>query len=194
MWHHDVTNARTCQFFRRLFDRLPFGTSTSDLHNRILRKKIFHIRAYDFGVQFSFNYTQANILITQANILITQANILISQANILISQANIFLLPKPTYSYYPGQHSYYPGKHSYYPGQHSYQVGSANFSQRKIWHAHDNSADSENVAGAPRRSVHAQFIFRLENGPGNQSFFLSTTKIQLKRVNHKLRRRTIDAP
>ena len=24
VWHHDVTNARTCQFFRRLYDRLPF--------------------------------------------------------------------------------------------------------------------------------------------------------------------------
>ena len=39
MWHHDVTNARTCQFFRRLFDRLPVRISTSDLHHRILRKK-----------------------------------------------------------------------------------------------------------------------------------------------------------
>ena len=75
-----------------------------------------------------------------------------------------------------------------------YRVGSANFSQQKIGHAHDNSADSENVAGAPRPNVHAHFIFRFENGPGNQSFFLSTTKIQLKRVNHKLSRRTIDAP
>ena len=54
MWHHDVTNARTCQFFRRLFDRLPVRISTSDLHHRILRKKLHHIRAYDFGVQFSF--------------------------------------------------------------------------------------------------------------------------------------------
>ena len=53
----------------------------------------------------------------------------------------------------------------------SYQVGSANFPQRKIGHAHDNSVDSENVAGAPQRSVHAHFIFRFENGPGNQSFF-----------------------
>ena len=29
----------------------------------------------------------------------------------------------------------------------------------------------KNVAGAPQRSVHAHFIFRFENGPGNQSFF-----------------------
>ena len=47
------------------------------------------------------------------------------------------------------------------------RVGSANFSQRKIGHAHDNSADSENVAGAPQPNVHAHFIFRFENGPGN---------------------------
>ena len=50
-WRH---KCRTCQFFRRLFDRLPFRISTSDLHHRILRKKLYHIRAYDFGVQFSF--------------------------------------------------------------------------------------------------------------------------------------------
>ena len=36
-WRH---NARTCQFFRRLFDRLPVRISTLDLHHRILRKKI----------------------------------------------------------------------------------------------------------------------------------------------------------
>ena len=56
----------------------------------------------------------------------------------------------------------------------TYRVGSTNFSQRKIGHAHDNSADSENVAGtpgAPQRSVHAHFIFHFENGQGNQSFF-----------------------
>ena len=41
--------------FRRLFDRLPVRISTPDLHHRILRKKLYHIRAYDFGVQFSFN-------------------------------------------------------------------------------------------------------------------------------------------
>ena len=41
--------------FRRLFDRLPVRISTSDLHHRILWKKLYHIRAYDFGVQFSFN-------------------------------------------------------------------------------------------------------------------------------------------
>ena len=53
----------------------------------------------------------------------------------------------------------------------AYRVGSANFSQRKIGHAHDNSADSENVAGAPQPNVRAHFIFRFENGSGNQSFF-----------------------
>ena len=41
--------------FPCLFDRLPVRISTSDLHHRILRKKLYHIRAYDFGVQFSFN-------------------------------------------------------------------------------------------------------------------------------------------
>ena len=76
----------------------------------------------------------------------------------------------------------------------SYRVGSANFSRRKIGHAHNNSADSENAAGAREPSVHAHFIFRFENGQGNQSFILSLTKIQLKRVNHKLSRRTVDAP
>ena len=39
VWHHDVTNVRTCQFFRRLFDRLPVRILTSDLHHRILRKQ-----------------------------------------------------------------------------------------------------------------------------------------------------------
>ena len=73
----------------------------------------------------------------------------------------------------------------------TYPVGSANFSRRKIGHAHD---DSENVAGAREPSVHAHVIFRFEHGQGNQSFFLSMTKIQLKRVNRKLSRRTVDAP
>ena len=76
----------------------------------------------------------------------------------------------------------------------AYRAGSGNFSRRKIRHVHDNSADSENVAGAPQPNVHAHFIFRFENGPGNQGFFLSMTKIQLKRVNHKLSRRTIGTP
>ena len=76
----------------------------------------------------------------------------------------------------------------------AYRVGSAKFSRRKIGHAHDNSADSENVAGVREPSVHAHFIFRFENGRGNQSFFLSMTKIQLKRVHLKLSRRTVDAP
>ena len=52
-----------------------------------------------------------------------------------------------------------------------YRVGSANFSQRRIGHAHDNSADPENSAGAPQPNVHAHFIFHFENGPGNESFF-----------------------
>ena len=51
--------------------------------------------------------------------------------------------------------------------QSAYRVGSANFSQRKIGHAHDNSANSENVAGAREPSVHAHFIFRFKNGQAN---------------------------
>ena len=62
VWHHDVTNARTCQFLRRLFDRLPVPISASDLHHRILRKKLYHIRAYDFGVQFSFKFCSVTSL------------------------------------------------------------------------------------------------------------------------------------
>ena len=59
----------------------------------------------------------------------------------------------------------------------SYRVCSAKFSRQKLGHAHDNSADSENVAGAPEPNVHAHFIFRFENGQGNQSwFFLSMIK------------------
>ena len=38
--------------FGRLFDRLLVRISTSDIHHWIVRKKIFHVRAYDFGVQF----------------------------------------------------------------------------------------------------------------------------------------------
>ena len=52
-WRH---KCRTCQFFRRLFDRLPVRISTSDLHHRILRKKLYHIRAYDFGAQVQFSF------------------------------------------------------------------------------------------------------------------------------------------
>ena len=50
-WRHKSSHVPV---FRRLFDRLPVRISTSDLHHRILRKKLYHIRAYDFGVQFSF--------------------------------------------------------------------------------------------------------------------------------------------
>ena len=45
----------------RLFDRLPVRISTSDLHHWILRKKFFYIRAYDFGVQFSFKFAGLGI-------------------------------------------------------------------------------------------------------------------------------------
>ena len=59
-WRH---KCRTCQFFRRLFDRLPVRILTSDLYHRILRKKLYHIRAYDFGVQFSFNCALTTCLV-----------------------------------------------------------------------------------------------------------------------------------
>ena len=45
----DVTNARTGHFSAVCLSVFLF---TSDLHHRILRKKIYQIRAYDFGVQF----------------------------------------------------------------------------------------------------------------------------------------------
>ena len=44
---------RLMPFFFWLFDRLLVRISS--LHHRILRTKIYQIRAYDFGVQFSFN-------------------------------------------------------------------------------------------------------------------------------------------
>ena len=69
-----------------------------------------------------------------------------------------------------------------------------NFSQRKLGHAHDNSADSESVAGAREPSVHAHFIFVKKTVREIRAYFLPMTKIQLKRVNHKLSRRTVDAP
>ena len=70
-----------------------------------------------------------------------------------------------------------------------------NFSRRKRGQAHDNFAESENVTGAREPSVHAHFIFRFENGQGNQNLFSThDDEIQLKRVNHKLRRQMVDAP
>ena len=76
----------------------------------------------------------------------------------------------------------------------AYWVGSANFSRRTIGHAHDNSADSENVAGVREPSVRAHSIFVSKTIGEIRAFFLPLTKIQLKRVNHKLSRRTVDAP
>ena len=52
--------------FGRLFDRLPVRILTSDLHHWILRKKVFHIRAYDFGVQFSFKVAQDSCDVTHS--------------------------------------------------------------------------------------------------------------------------------
>ena len=76
----------------------------------------------------------------------------------------------------------------------AYRVGSVNFSRRKLGHAYDNSTDSENVAGAREPSVHAHFIFVSKTVREIRAFFLPITKIELKRVNHKLGRRTVDVP
>ena len=53
----------------------------------------------------------------------------------------------------------------------SYRVGSANFSQRKIGHAHDNSADSENVAGAPPTECARTFHFSFRKRSGKSELF-----------------------
>ena len=50
---HVTTPARVVSYLR-LFHRLPIQISTSDPHHWILRKKFLQIRAYDFGVRFSF--------------------------------------------------------------------------------------------------------------------------------------------
>ena len=52
-WHHKTSHV---PFFFAVctFNRLPVWILTSDLHSRIPRKTIHQIRAYDFGVQFSF--------------------------------------------------------------------------------------------------------------------------------------------
>ena len=68
------------------------------------------------------------------------------------------------------------------------------FSRRKLGHVHDNSADSENVAGAREPSVHAQFIFRFENGQGNQSLFSTHDQNTAETSQPQASRRTIDAP
>ena len=62
-WRHKCSHVPV---FRRLFDRLPVRISTSDLHHRILRKKLYHIRAYDFGVQFSFKLVSPSYTVLHA--------------------------------------------------------------------------------------------------------------------------------
>ena len=51
-WRHKCS--RVPVFPPSIWPSFPVWISTSDLHHRILRKKLYHIRAYDFGVQFSF--------------------------------------------------------------------------------------------------------------------------------------------
>ena len=55
MWHHDVTNARTCQFFAVCLTVFLFEFRPRTFTIGFYGKKLYHIRAYDFGVQFSFN-------------------------------------------------------------------------------------------------------------------------------------------
>ena len=61
-WHQGHNTGRvivTQDFlanFDCLFDRLPVRISTSDLHHWTQRKKNYLVRAYDFGMQFSFNF------------------------------------------------------------------------------------------------------------------------------------------
>ena len=56
VWHHDVTNARTCQFFAVCLTVFPFEFRPRTFTIGFYGKKLYHIRAYDFGVQFSFNF------------------------------------------------------------------------------------------------------------------------------------------
>ena len=56
-----------------------------------------------------------------------------------------------------------------------------NFSRRKIGHAHDNSADSENVAGVREPNVHAYFISRFENSKGNQNTMIHSGTLCIQR-------------
>ena len=68
-----------------------------------------------------------------------------------------------------------------------------NFSQWKVGHTHDISADSQNCAGVREPSMHTHFIFRFENGQGNQSLISIHDQNTAETSQHKLRRRTIDA-
>ena len=61
-WHHWRHKRSHVSFFRCQFDRHPIRILTSDLHHRILRKNICQIRAYDFGVRFSFKNSFLNTI------------------------------------------------------------------------------------------------------------------------------------
>ena len=52
------------------------------------------------------------------------------------------------------------------------ELGQRSFLRRKIGHAHENSADSENVVGAREPNVHAHFVFRFEKRSGKSELFL----------------------
>ena len=60
MWHHDVTNPRTCQFSAVCLTVFPFEFRPRIFTIGFYGKKLYHIRAYDFGVQFSFKLVFAD--------------------------------------------------------------------------------------------------------------------------------------
>ena len=55
--------------------------------------------------------------------------------------------------------------------QHFLLIVTASFLRRKIWHAYDNSADSENVVDAREPTVDVHFIFRFETVKEIRAFF-----------------------
>ena len=69
-----------------------------------------------------------------------------------------------------------------------------NYSRRKTGHAHDNSLDWKMLQVHANQMCTRISFFLSKTVREIRAIFLSMTKIQLKRVNHKLSRRTINAP
>ena len=76
----------------------------------------------------------------------------------------------------------------------SYQVSSVNFSRRKLGHAHDTPLTLKKVQVGAKRVCTRTSLFVSKTVTEIRAYFLPMTKIQLKRVNHKLSRQTVDAP
>ena len=76
----------------------------------------------------------------------------------------------------------------------SYRVGSMNYLRRKTGRAHDNSLDWKMLQVHANQMCTRISFFLSKTVREIRAIFLSMTKIQLKRVNHKLSRRTIEAP